>query len=285
MLTNFNEMLKKAAIEGYAIGSFNGYNYETIRGIVEAGNDLGCDGIIVAFGKKYLKNMDLSDVFSVTSSIASRTDMDVCLHLDHCDDISIIQQAINSGFTSVMYDGSMLPFELNLKNTRQVCEMAHSVGVSVEAELGSIAAGEHSHEGKSDDLEIYTDPWQAELFVNETGVDALAVSIGTVHGLYKGVPNIRVDILKVIAEKVKIPLVMHGGSGVPEKTITECIKNGIRKINVNTEISVYAVDKIAEVFSKGGRPHLSVLGAMTERNVREVVSKYIRFFGQKPTDV
>lgn len=278
MLTNLNEILEKAQNGGYAIGSFNAYNYETIRGIVDAGVKAGSEGTIVAFGKKYLENMELEDVFALTSSLASRTAMPVCLHLDHCDDIEIIKLAIKAGFTSVMYDGSSLPFLQNVLNTKLVCELAHSAGVSVEAELGSLAAGDYSHEGSQDDREIYTDPEQAAAFVSQTGVDALAISIGTVHGIYKGKPNIRLDILKAIGDKVDIPLVLHGGSGIPEETIAECIRNGICKINVNTEISMYSTEKLSEILCKGERPHLSVLSKKQQQFVREVVAKYITFF-------
>jgi len=278
MLTNFVDMLAKAKRGGTAIGSFNAYNYETIRGIIEAGVRNQCEGTIVAFGTKYLENMELADVKAITAAIAARTDMPVALHLDHCDSIEIIRMAIDAGFTSVMYDGSALPFAQNVANTKLVCELAHAAGVSVEAELGSLAAGEHSHEGTKEDREIYTDPDQAAEFVAQTGVDALAVSIGTVHGIYKGKPNIRVDILKAIHDKVSIPLVLHGGSGIPEETITECIKNGICKINVNTEISMYSVEKIAEILCGGARPHLSVIGKKQQQFVSEVVTKYILFF-------
>ena len=278
MLSNFNDMLAKAKQGGYAIGSFNAYNYETIRGIIDAGNQAGCEGTIVAFGKKYLENMELEDAVAVTAAIAARSTMPVCLHLDHCDDIETIRLAIKAGFTSVMYDGSALPFAQNVANTRLVCELAHAAGVSVEAELGSLAAGEHSHEGSKDDREIYTDPDQAAEFVAKTGVDALAVSVGTVHGIYKGKPNIRIDILKAIKNRVDIPLVLHGGSGIPEETIADCIRNGICKINVNTEISMYSVEKLAAILCGGERPHLSVLGKKQQQFVKEVVTKYILFF-------
>ncbi len=278
MLTSFTDMLTRARLGGYAIGSFNAYSYETVRGIIEAGSQAGCDGTIVAFGKKYLENMELADVAAITAAIAARTDMPVCLHLDHCDDTGIIGKAIAAGFTSVMYDGSALPFEQNAANTRQVCTLAHAAGVSVEAELGSLAAGAFSHEGTRDDREIYTDPDQAAEFVARTGVDALAVSIGTVHGIYKGKPNIRVDILQAIAARVSIPLVLHGGSGIPEETIHACIRSGIAKINVNTEISVYTVERVAELLASGKRPHLADLGRLEQRSVAEVVAKYIQFF-------
>lgn len=278
MLTNFNQILDKARQGGYAIGSFNAYNYETIRGIIDACFKADCEGAIVAFGKKYLENMALEDVYAVTAAIANRISMPVCLHLDHCDDIAVIKQAIRAGFTSVMYDGSALPFAENAANTRQVCEIAHAAGVSVEAELGSLASGEHSHEGSMNDSEIYTDPDQAAAFVSQTGVDALAISIGTVHGIYKGEPNIRTDILKDIHDQVPIPLVLHGGSGIAEETIVACIRNGISKINVNTEISMHSVEKLAEFLCKGKRPHLSVVSLNQQQSVREIVTKYSSLF-------
>lgn len=280
MLVPFNEMLNNAYRDHVAIGSFNAYNYETIRGIIKAGASMGNTPLIVAFGKKYIGNMSLDDVSALVKSLSDEYEMPICLHLDHCNDIDIICRAIRAGFTSVMYDGSALPFAENLANTKKVCEIAHACGVSVEAELGSLAAGEQSHEGSKDDREIYTDPDAAKTFIEETGVDALAVSVGTVHGLYKGEPNIRIDILKEINEKAGIPLVLHGGSGIPEETIRECIRNGISKINVNTEISVYTVEKIKEKLQTE-KPHFSVLSSYAEEAVTEVVTKYMKFFGMK----
>lgn len=277
MLTNFRQMLQDAYRDHVAIGSFNAYNYETIRGILEAGKQMGGGPVIVAFGKKYLSNMSLQDAAAIVRALAAELDMPVCLHLDHCSDINIICQAIRAGFGSVMYDGSALPFEENVANTKLVCDIAHACGVSVEAELGSLAAGEQSHEGTADDREVYTDPAKAKEFIERTGVDALAVSIGTVHGLYKGTPNVRVDILKEINAAAGIPLVLHGGSGVPEETIQACIRNGISKINVNTEISVYAVEQMRKML-ESEKPHLSVLSKLEEKAVSEVVIKYMKFF-------
>ncbi len=281
MLTNFDKMLHEAYKGHYAVGSFNGYSYDTFRAILEASHKAGNRPTIAAFGAKYLSNMTLHDAHAIVSSISDEMpEMSVCLHLDHCKDMNVIYSAIREGFGSVMYDGSALPFEENMANTARVCEAAHACGVTVEAELGSLAADESSHEGEKTDLEIYTDPSKAAEFVKETGVDALAVSIGTVHGLYKGEPNVRVDILKKIDEAVGIPLVLHGGSGVPEATITECIHNGIAKINVNTELSAYSVEKLRNRLSEAGAslPHLSVLSVEIQKNIQEVVTKYIDFF-------
>lgn len=278
MLVNSKEFLKEADIHNYAVGSFNAYNYETFKGIVEAGIETQTP-VIVAFGAKYLKNMPLNTVYAITCSLARNTDLPVCLHLDHCSDMDVVFRAIRNGFTSVMYDGSALSFAENAANTRQVCAVAHACGVSVEAELGCLAAGERSHEGSADDVASYTEPAAAKNFVEETNADALAVSIGTVHGLYKGKPDLRIDILEKIHKLLATPLVLHGGSGLPEADISRCIANGIRKININTEVSVYTVDKTAELLA-AEQPHFSELSLCQAGYVKDIVKKYIAFFAK-----
>lgn len=278
MLVNFKKMLSDAYKDKRAVGSFNVYNYETMRGVLDAAVEMGSKPVILAFGAKYLENMSLQDAYSMAFTLSRQRNIPVCLHLDHCSDIDVVFQAIREGFGSVMYDGSSLPFEKNMANTKLVCRFAHACGVSVEAELGSIAAGEASHEGSPGDKEVYTNPESAREFVAQTGVDALAVSIGTVHGLYKGVPNIRLDILERIDKILGRPLVLHGGSGIPEKIIRACIKAGISKINVNTEISSYAVAELSKLMENPKLPHLSVLALKERSYIGEVVKKYIHFF-------
>lgn len=274
-------MLGEAYEKGYAVGSFNVYNYETMRGVCDAALESGTNSVIVAFGAKYLENMSLGEAAALARALSEERSLKLCLHLDHCKSLETIYAALRAGFGSVMYDGSELPFEQNAANTARVCEAAHACGVSVEAELGSLAAGEQSHEGEKTDREIYTDPAAAAEFIEKTGVDALAVSVGTVHGLYKGEPNIRLDILEDINGRCKTPLVLHGGSGIPEETIRECIKRGIAKINVNTEISVYAVSRLKDDFAAEKPPHLSVLSIRQREYVKETVKKYISFFGAR----
>jgi len=277
MLVNLNTVIHDAYAKKYAVGSFNAYNYETVKGIIEAGIETD-KPVIVAFGAKYLENMSLETVSALVKSMAENIPLPVCLHLDHCSDMDTVFRAIKAGFGSVMYDGSGLPFEENAQNTKEICRAAHACGISVEAELGSLASGSQSHEGQDSDQEAYTSPMEAKLFVDMTKVDALAVSIGTVHGFYKGTPNIRIDILQDINELARIPLVLHGGSGTPEETIEKCIRNGIAKINVNTEISSYAVDQSAVLLSEK-RPHFSVLSLKQSGYVKDVVKKYISCFG------
>ena len=278
MYVNFNNMLKEAYDNHHAIGSFNWYNFETLSGIIEAAEETGTP-VIASFGAKYLSNMSLKTAVAMTRSLAEQVSVPVCLHLDHCSDKLTIMQAIDLGFGSVMYDGSRLSFDDNVMNTREICDIAHDCSVSVEAELGSLAAGANSHEGTADDKECYSKADDAAKFLRYTGVDALAVSIGTVHGMYKGAPNIRTDILKEINEELGIPLVLHGGSGTPEDKLKECIANGIAKINVNTEISQYVVSNTRE-FLAGNDAHYSVLSLKERAWVKEVVLKYMQLFMQ-----
>ena len=275
-MVSFQSMLQEAYRNRTAVGSFNFYNLETLKGILQAAGQRKVP-VIAAFGKKYLPNMRLEEVAALTNAMASSCEVPVCLHLDHCNDLPNIFRAIRSGFTSVMYDGSALPFEENVQNTIRVCEAAHACGVSVEAELGSLTAGRDSHEGTAEDKEMYTDPDAAEEFAARTGVDALAVSIGTVHGFYRGKPNIRVDILHAINEKLHMPLVLHGGSGTPEETIRACIAEGISKINVNTEISDFVVKKSRDYLEKES-PHFSVLSLKLAEFAAEAAGKYMDLF-------
>jgi len=275
MMVNFSAMLKDARRGRYAVGSFNVYNYETIRGVVEAGQQLGYP-TIVAFGEAYLSNMGLDDVFAVVNAMSRRVEIPLVLHLDHCKSFANIVKAIRAGFTSVMFDGSSLPFEKNMEATAQVVAVAHAAGVSVEAELGALAGGAFSNEESGE--EIYTNPAQAAEFVARTGIDALAVSVGTVHGMYKGTPKIDVGVLKKIAAAVDLPLVLHGGSGTPEEIVRECIRNGIAKINVNTEISFYTVEKVKELLRSGKSYHLSQLALKEVGFIGEVVNKYATMF-------
>ncbi len=277
MLMNLNELFSLIKETNSAVGAFNVYNLETIRGVFEGAQEADCP-VILAFGEKYLENMSPDLVYSAVNHYAQKTGVPSTLHLDHCKDTSVLYNAIRSGFTSVMYDGSTLPFEENIANTAEVVRFAHACGVSVEAELGSLAAGTASHEGSASDIEMYTNPEEAEEFVRKTGVDALAVSIGTVHGRYKGTPNIRVDILKAIHDRVDVPLVLHGGSGTPEDIVKECIRNGIRKINVNTEISRSAVDGIRKLLNDDPDVHLADISLNEIESVRDAVDSYASLF-------
>lgn len=278
MLVPLQNALADAKKNRYAIGSFNVYNSETIRGVIESGVEMNLP-TIVAFGASYMPNMRLKDVAALTRSMAADAPIPVVLHLDHCKSIDVIKEAIDVGFTSVMYDGSALPFAENLANAAKVVKMAHVAHVGVEAELGGIAKGDHSNE--EDGSEIYTSPDEAIAMVRESGIDALAVSIGTVHGMYVGEPRVDVGRLKKIAAVVDIPLVLHGGSGTPEAIIRECIDNGIAKINVNTEISVHTIENVRKYLAANDKVHLSKLCLEEVSYIKQVVKKYMEFFRNK----
>lgn len=278
MITNLKDLLNKAKQEKVAIGAFNVYNYETIKAVIESVKETKTPAII-AFGYKYLSNMSLKEVVNLIRTMSVNIDTDIVIHLDHCNDINTIKKAIEAGFTSVMYDGSMLPFEENLNHTKSVVEYAHSFNVSVEAELGSLSLGDHSNEDEGD--EIYTDPLQAKEFVETTKVDALAVSIGTVHGMYKGEPKVSVEQLIKIKDAVDIPFVLHGGSGTPEETVKACIKEGITKINVNTEISYQVVQAMQKMMDENSNVHFSQLSVEAVHAAKRVVQKYMSMFQAK----
>lgn len=277
MRSNMTGMLQQAQTAGRAIGSFNVYSFETIAGVLQAARAAE-QPVILAFGERYLENMDFSTVAAIAEQLGSAGDVEYALHLDHCKDLGNVYRAMQAGFTSVMYDGSALPFEENVANSAAVVRVARALGISVEAELGSLASGDNSQESEDAEQQVYTDPDQAAEFVERTGVDALAVSIGTVHGTYRGKPNIRVDILRRIRSAVTVPLVLHGGSGTPPATITECIAAGICKINVNTEISTAAAARLQQALRDGSAPHLSVISSQLVGYVADAVGPYLQQF-------
>jgi fructose-bisphosphate aldolase, class II len=278
MITNLKSILEVAKANKQAVGSFNVYNYETIRGVIEAAKEMKVPAII-AFGEKYLVNMELKEVVNLIRTMTLDMEFPVAIHLDHCKSVPTIKKAIEAGFTSVMIDGSELPFEENVRVTKEVVDFAHLNNVSVEAELGCIELGDHSNEDEGET--IYTDPAQAKEFVELTQVDALAISIGTVHGMYKGEPKISVERLKEIKALVDIPFVLHGGSGTPDQTVQTCIDHGICKINVNTEISYHVVEEFKKAIANNPKIHFSNLSTLAVDSAKEVVKKYMTIFNNE----
>jgi fructose-bisphosphate aldolase class II len=271
-------LLAEAASRGTAVGSFNVYSRETVRGAVNAAVR-SSEPIILAFGAAYLEQLSFEEIAGDVRRAAGAAAVPAALHLDHCRDLDVVRAALDSGFTSVMYDGSALPFAENVRKTAEAVRLAAAYGASVEGELGSLAAGAGTNEGSAADIQLFTDPGQAERFAAETGVDALAVSIGTVHGFYKAAPDIRIDILAAIGGRTRVPLVLHGGSGTPERILIDCIRSGIRKINVNTELSAYTVSGLGEAIKENPSIHLSRLASRETALFEEIVSKYIELFG------
>jgi len=232
MLANLNDVLIPAREKGYAIGSFNVHNLETVQAVFNAATSLNLP-VIIAFGEKVSHITDMQLIAKCVCVLASRTSLPIVLHLDHCKSEDLIVKAIQAGFTSVMYDGSGLKKSENIEKTATIVKIAHAAEVTVEAELGYVPAEDTGQTITEDQL---TGPEEAKEFVEKTGCDALAVAIGTIHGNYIGEPKIYHNRLKKIAEVVSVPLVLHGGSGNTEKDLVLAINEGIAKININTEI-------------------------------------------------
>ncbi len=274
MLVNLDMVLKPARIHGYAVGAFNVYSLETVSAVYRAAVECRAP-VIFAFGERYIDVANIKVIASMVRTLALDTDIPMVLHLDHCKDISVIYRAVAAGFTSVMFDGSHLGFADNLAGTRRVAEFAHSVGVTVEAELGSVpfdAADTNVPE------EYLTKPDEAAEFVEATGIDALAVAVGTAHGEYKGKPKIYHDRLKEIAGEVSLPLVLHGGSGIPDEDVISAVSAGIAKINLNTQISSAAVKILKEITRRDKPGALADIMKEVEDAMTAEVKGFIRLF-------
>ncbi len=236
MYINLKEVTQKAKELNYTVGAFNTHNLEMLPEMIRAAKEKGAP-IIIQTSVSTAKYIGYKVLVEVCKLLAETELVDVTLHLDHAKNFDDIKEAIDNGYSSVMFDGSSLPFKENIMKTATVVEYAHARGVSVEGELGIIGGTEDGHSIDSEKY-MYTKPEDAVEFIKQTGVDALAVAIGTNHGQYKSKTNVRLDLLKEINNVVDVPLVIHGGTGVKEEYIPELINNGIRKFNVGTELLV-----------------------------------------------
>lgn len=237
MLVTLKEIMKIAEERKIAVGSFNTPNLESLQAVLEAADELELP-IIVQFAQCHEPWLSLSVIGPVMVEAAKKASVPVCVHLDHGETLAYLKQALELGFTSIMYDGSVLPYEENLANTKKAVEMAARTGASVEAELGSMGrreSGTGDGSGPEDETKIYTDPELAADFVKETGIDALACSFGTTHGIYLTEPKLDFDVVRVVRRRTgNIPVVMHGGSGVSREDFQKAIEAGVRKVNYFT---------------------------------------------------
>ncbi|AHF08292.1 class II fructose-1,6-bisphosphate aldolase [Desulfitobacterium metallireducens] len=233
-LVPMTELLKKAQQGHYAVGAFNCNNMEIVQAIVAAA-EAEKSPVIIQASQGAIKYAGIEYISTLTQLAAEKASVPVALHLDHGTSFAQVVQCVRNGFSSVMIDGSKLPLEENIALTNKVIEVAHSIGVSVEAELGKIGGTEDDISVSERDT-LFTDPSDAERFVREAKVDALAIAIGTAHGQYKGVPKLDFERLKEIRKRVDTPIVLHGSSGVPEEAIREAISLGVCKVNIDTNI-------------------------------------------------
>lgn len=248
MLVTLKEILKIAEARGCAIGSFNTPNMASLKAVIAAAEEKNEPVIIMhAQVHEEMGLCKMDEIAPIMLFFADKAKVPVCVHLDHGEDLNYVKRGLDLGFTSVMYDGSNLDEKLNLANTSITVELANRYGASVEAEIGSMGARES---GASGGESIYTDPYAAEKFVKETGIDALACAFGTAHGVYLTQPKLDFDRLAEIKERVDIPLVMHGGSGVSHEDYKKVIELGIRKINYYTYMAKAGGNAVAEFKDK-----------------------------------
>ena len=242
MLVTLNEILSMADAQKCAVGAFNTPNLECITAVTRAAERLGVP-VIFNHAEMHEKVAPIEIIAPAMLDAAKRAKIPICVHLDHCETLEYMEKALKLGFTGVMYDGSTLPYEENVRNTRLAVQMAKRFGnVGVEAEIGMLPSREGGEKATGP---VYTDPDLAKRFCEETGIDALAPSFGTAHGIYKSKPVLDLDRVKAVAEKTGLPLVMHGGSGVSPEDYRTAIQNGIRKINYFTYGSKAAGEAVA----------------------------------------
>lgn len=284
MLVNLKEILEIGKKENIAIGMFNATGFDSLQAVISAAEELN-QPVIIAHAEVHNVYNDISIVGPAMIAAAKNAKVPVCVHLDHGVSMEMIYRALRIGFTSVMIDASALPYEENLALTKQVVEMAHAMGVSVEAELGRLVTGEAgSKEEENTSLkaeDFYTDPEEAKAFCKETGVDALAIAFGTAHGFYTAQPKLDFDVVKNVAKATGLPLVMHGGSGVSEEGFKKSIKNGIRKINYYSYMSKAGYMAAKEVVESGKTNYLHDVEYAAMQAMKEDVKKAIKVFSSK----
>jgi fructose-bisphosphate aldolase class II len=276
-LVSMKGILVPARADKYAIGAFEVWNLESVQAVVAAAEQLNRP-VILQIGPYEADHAGLEDISNIAMYHARRAKVPVAVHLDHGDSFERTIQCIHQGFTSVMFDVSHMPFEDNIAATKEIVRIAHATGVTVEGELGRIG-GEEAGINVSDSDVHLTDPDQAVEFVKRTGIDVLAVAVGTAHGFYKSAPNIRIERLKQISQKVFIPLVLHGGTGIPAETITQTIALGIAKINICTDfVAAFANTFVSEQKEPGFKYNVPGVFTKPRAAATELVKQKIRLF-------
>lgn len=275
MLVNLVEILRLAEEKKCAVGAFNTPNLECVNAVLAAAEKLNVP-VIISHAELHEEVSPLAKIGPVMVQAAKNAKVPVCVHLDHCETLSYMREALDIGFTGVMYDGSTLPYAENLENTKKAVAMAKNYNCGVEAELGALASREGGAANASGP--VYTDPDEAEAFCKETGIDALAPSFGTAHGIYKSKPVLDLDRVKVIAEKTGLPLVMHGGSGVSPEDYRTGIANGLRKINYYSYMSKAGTQAVKELLAKEDVTFFHDLALAAEKAMETDAEKAMRVF-------
>jgi ketose-bisphosphate aldolases len=282
-LVTMNEVLKESIAKKYAVGAFDTMDHSLTEAILRAAEAKATPIMLMVVHLIY-KMPNYDRFFKYLIDRCERSSVPVALHLDHGSSFEAVMMSIRYGCTSVMLDGSSLSFEQNIAATRKVCEVAHACGISVEGEIGHVSGHEGNMlDGNIADASAYTNVEEAALFVRETDVDALAIAIGTVHGVYKGVPKLDYERLRDIRKAVSVPLVMHGGSGLSPETFRLAIQNGMNKINFFTGMSLGATDAAKKIIEeRKGKLYFGEIVEAGMNRATEIVSEHIDIFGTQP---
>jgi fructose-bisphosphate aldolase, class II len=277
-LVTLKSVLEDAKRRGYAVGSFNMLSLETVRGTIKAAEELNSP-VILQLAEVHTPAAPLEYMAPIMLEAAKKSKVPVVVHFDHGTSYDSIVKAIKAGFSSIMFDGASNTFNENVRLTKEIVKFAHAMGVSAEAELGQVGGAEDGH----GDVEAsYTDINEAKVFVKETEVDALAVSIGNLHGEYKEPPKLQFDLLKAISKAVNIPLVLHGGSGTSVEDFRRCIKNGICKVNIATALQLSSAKHVKSLTDKSYKKsdYFSIMKAIMD-GTYEAIGEHINIFGSQ----
>lgn len=280
MLVNLNEVLRPAKKNQYAVGLFNAVNLELARGIIAAAESRRSP-VIMGTAEVLLPYGPLEEVSYYLIPMAKKASVPVVVHFDHGLTYDMTVKALKLGFSSVMYDCSTDSYEENVRKVKEMADIAHSYGATIEGELGHVGDNEGSAEGSShlaDPSEFFTDPALAKDFVDRTGVDALAVAVGNAHGAYKLPPKLDFERIRTIANTVDVPLVLHGGSGLTDNDFRQAIADGISKVNIFTDINVAAVEAEFKKFSDMNKGIIDLIPAAVEA-VKLATMNKLELFG------
>ena len=278
MLVSFKSILQDAHAGKYAVGAFNCLSLEHVIGAIRAAEELKSP-IILQLAEVQFPCAPIELMAPVYLEAAKKASVPVAVHLDHGQSLETCMKAITLGFNSVMYDGANLPFDENVSQTAQIVRMAHAVGVDVEAELGKVGdtgfgGGEGTGEASPD---VFTDVEESAEFIARTGVDALAIAIGNLHGRYIATPRLNIDRLREIEKRNEIPLVLHGGSGTSEEDFKSCIHNGISKINVATALQMAVTDDVRKYLELPSANYIDMKQVITEATCKSVMQHMLLF--------
>lgn len=278
MLVTMKEILKTAEEKKIAVGAFNTPNLECIMAVINAA-EKGNYPVMLTHAEVHEEVMPLSIIGPIMLKMAEEAKVQVCVHLDHGESLEYIERALKLGFTSIMYDGSLLSYDENVENTKKAVLLARKYGASIEAEIGILGGRESG--SKPSDLkveEMYTDPYLAKQFVKDTDIDALAASFGTAHGFYKTKPKLDFERIKKIKELVDIPLVMHGGSGVSPEDYETAISIGVRKINYYSYMARAGVEAIKSMLETEEVQFFPDLAVAAVKGMEADVEKALKVF-------